>query len=165
MKNLASIFLIINFKSVLIALLAVVATWLSLEFDITADFPLTIISTAVIFPIVFSIGHAYKRREATLDDYGTIKAHGRAIYFAARDWLPQRSDERLRHVEGALEHQPPNYQPSTSETYTRVNPKICGRMKKRFMPPFQRFRFLLNACAMKGCRAVSARVAINIFRK
>jgi len=60
------------------------------------------VTIVVVFPIVFSIGGAYKRRETVLDDYGALKAHGRAIYFATRDWLedptPQvldRAKERL----------------------------------------------------------------------
>ncbi len=96
--------LIVNWKTLGIAILGVFATWFSLRLNLVADYPLTIISTAVIFPIVFSIGHAYKRRESALDDYGTIKAHGRALYFAARDWLPDQSDDRLRHVELVLVH-------------------------------------------------------------
>ena len=37
-----------------------------------------------------------------------IKAHGRAIYFAARDWLPDSDEatkaERLAHIERVLAH-------------------------------------------------------------
>lgn len=102
MYRLSSIFLIINLKSLLIAALAVLSTWICLKYNIQADYPLTIISTAIIFPIVFSIGHAYKRRENALDDYGSIKAHGRALYFAARDWLPEGNDTRISHIETAL---------------------------------------------------------------
>jgi hypothetical protein len=36
-------------------------------------------ATAIVFPIVFSINSAYKRREAVLDDYAALKAHGRNI--------------------------------------------------------------------------------------
>lgn len=102
MERIAQLGLIINWKSLLIVLLAILSTAISLQYNILADFPLTMISTAIVFPIVFSIGHAYKRRENALDDYGTIKAHGRAIYFAARDWLPEENDDRLRHVERVL---------------------------------------------------------------
>ncbi len=102
LDRISRIGLIVNFKTLGIAILAVFATWFSLRLNLVADYPLTIISTAVIFPIVFSIGHAYKRREAALDDYGTIKAHGRAIYFASRDWLPERSEDRIAHLEGIL---------------------------------------------------------------
>ena len=103
MKRLTSIFLIINLKSLIIAGFAVLSTWLCLRYDIRGDFPLTMISTAIVFPIVFSIGHAYKRRENALDKYGALKAHGRALYYAARDWLPTHEDEdRIAHIESIL---------------------------------------------------------------
>ncbi len=102
LERISRIGLIVNWKTLGVAILAIFATWFSLKLNLVADYPLTIISTAVIFPIVFSIGHAYKRREAALDDYGTIKAHGRAIYFAARDWLPEENEDRIKHLEGAL---------------------------------------------------------------
>jgi predicted membrane chloride channel (bestrophin family) len=94
--------LILNARTLRIAILAVLATWVSLQLGLVADFPMTIISTAVIFPIVFTIGNAYKRREKVLDDYGNIKAHGRALFFAARDWLDDSSDPRMRQIENAM---------------------------------------------------------------
>ena len=107
-ERVSRIGLVINTKSLLIVILAIISTWASLKLNLIADYPLTIISTAVIFPIVFSIGHAYKRREAALDDYGTIKAHGRALYFAARDWLPDEDktakEQRLLRIETAMAH-------------------------------------------------------------
>jgi hypothetical protein len=71
----------------------VLSTYLCRRYDVTADFPLTLVATAIIFPIVFSIGGAYKRREVALREYGGMKAHGRAIYFAARDWLNESDAE------------------------------------------------------------------------
>lgn len=102
LERLRQLKLILNARTLRISVLAVLATWLSLQFKVVADFPLTIISTAVIFPIVFSIGNAYKRREKALDDYANLKAHGRALYFAARDWVPEPRDPRLRQVEAIL---------------------------------------------------------------
>ncbi len=89
MDRVKKILLVINLKTVLITALALLSTYACRRFGITADFPLTLIATAIVFPIVFSIGGAYKRREAALDEYGSIKAHGRAIYFASRDWLEE----------------------------------------------------------------------------
>lgn len=86
LKRLRRILLIINFKTLVVTIMAVASTFLCMQYNFVADFPLTILATAVVFPIVFSIGGAYKRREAALDDYGTIKAHCRALYFASRDW-------------------------------------------------------------------------------
>lgn len=92
MRFATSLKLIVNLQTLLITVLSVTTTALCIHFDIVADFPLTLIATAVVFPIVFSIGSAYKRREAALDEYGVIKAHGRAIYFVARDWVPETDD-------------------------------------------------------------------------
>ena len=77
---------IISYRTFLIIALGVASTFICLTFNIKADFPLTLMATAVIFPIVFSIGGAYKRREVALDHYGALKANGQAIFYAARDW-------------------------------------------------------------------------------
>ncbi|OUR98113.1 hypothetical protein A9Q86_13715 [Flavobacteriales bacterium 33_180_T64] len=86
-KLIKRVGLIINLKTLIITGLAVASTAFCLHFKIKADFPLTLIGTAIVFPIVFSIGGAYKRREVALDEYGSIKAHGRALYFAVSHWL------------------------------------------------------------------------------
>lgn len=93
---------IIDLKSLLVSGLAILSTWLCLRLGLTADFPLTLIATAIVFPLVFSISTAYKRREKALEDYGNIKAHGRALYLAARDWLPEASDSRTAEVRDIL---------------------------------------------------------------
>lgn len=101
-KRLKTIILIINAKAIFIAALAVLSTYVCLKWGITANFPLTLIATAIVFPIVFSINSAYKRREAALDDYGTLKAHGRAIYFATRDWLDDTDAVKQERCRGLL---------------------------------------------------------------
>jgi predicted membrane chloride channel (bestrophin family) len=71
-----------------VALMLVIgSTVLSLYFNWKVDFPLTIIGIAIVFPIVFSIGGAYKRREAALAQYAIMKSMGRVMYLASRDWL------------------------------------------------------------------------------
>ena len=45
------------------------------------------------------------RREAVLDDYAALKAHGRAIYYATRDWLEETDadkQERCRNLLGEM---------------------------------------------------------------
>lgn len=93
MRHLKRVTAIISLKSLLIAGLAIASMVVCQKLGLEAGFPLTLIATAVIFPIVFSINGAYKRREAALQDYGEIKAHGRAIYFAVRDWLAERDPD------------------------------------------------------------------------
>ena len=93
LQRLKTIALIINFQAIVVGSLAVLSTYLCIRYDITANFPLTLLATAIVFPIVFSINSAYKRREVVLDDYGSLKSHGRAIFFAARDWLEDSGPE------------------------------------------------------------------------
>ncbi len=89
------IFQIINFKTVIISVLACLSTYLCIKYNIKADYPLALVATAVIFPIVFSINGAYKRREKALSDYAVIKSHGRAIYLAAKHWGPDPKPESI----------------------------------------------------------------------
>lgn len=87
MKILRSLYLIINYKTFIVTILAVVSTWLCNRYKIIADFPLTLIGIAMVFPVVFSIDSAYKRRERALWMLSDFKAHVLAIYLASRDWL------------------------------------------------------------------------------
>lgn len=89
------ILLIINLQTLVISALAVISTALCIHFKYEADFPLTLIATSIIFPIVFSIGGAYKRREAALKEYAAIKGYLRAIFFVARDWMENPKPENI----------------------------------------------------------------------
>ena len=95
LKAIKRLSLIINAKTGIVTALAVISTFLCDLYDLTANFPITLITIAIIFPVVFSIGGAYKRRESALDEYGSLKSHGRAIYFATRDWIDSPSEETL----------------------------------------------------------------------
>jgi hypothetical protein len=101
-RRLKTVAFIISIKAIVISTLAVLSTYLCLRWDISANYPLTLIATAIVFPIVFSINSAYKRRESVLDDYASMKAHGRAIYFATRDWLDNTTDDKQQKCRSLL---------------------------------------------------------------
>ena len=103
LKKIKRVGLIINYKTLIIAILSLLSTMICRHFELTADFPLSLIATAIIFPIVFSIGGAYKRREVALDEYGSIKAHGRALYFATIHWLENPPKELSLELRGHLQ--------------------------------------------------------------
>jgi predicted membrane chloride channel (bestrophin family) len=102
MQRLLSLTQIVNLKSLFIAALALVSTWVCLRFGIVADFPLTLIATAIVFPLVFSISTAYARREKALEEYGSLKAHGRSLYLASRYWVSETSARRDAELKDAL---------------------------------------------------------------
>jgi hypothetical protein len=95
-------FLIVNLQTLIISILAVASTAVCIRYKYEADFPLTLIATSIVFPIVFSIGGAYKRREAALKEYAAIKGYMRAIYFVTRDWLPNPKKENVTKMENII---------------------------------------------------------------
>jgi len=96
MKNyIRRFFLILNIQTLIISGLAVASTAICIHYNYIAEFPLTLVATSIIFPIVFSIGGAYKRREAALREYAAIKGYLRSIFFVSRDWLENPKPENV----------------------------------------------------------------------
>lgn len=102
MKQIRQFLLIVNFKTLIISGLAVISTAICIHFKFEAEFPLTLVSTSIVFPIVFSIGGAYKRREAALREYAAIKGYLRAIYFVSRDWIDKPKLENITKMNGII---------------------------------------------------------------
>lgn len=89
MKLIRSFTAIINYKTLIVTVLSVVSTWLCYRYQLTAKFPDMLVGVAIVFPVVFSIGSAYNRRETALQKLSDFKGHAVAIYFAAKDWSGQ----------------------------------------------------------------------------
>lgn len=87
MKTFRSIYLIINYKTIIVTLLSLISTWLCMRYNIVADFPLTLVGIAIVFPVVFSIDSAYDRRERALQQLADFEAHLTALHVATRDWI------------------------------------------------------------------------------
>lgn len=94
MKNvLKSFFLIINYKTLIITTLAVVSSEICFNLGLTAKFPDMLVGVAIVFPVVFSIGSAYNRRETALQRFSDFKGHAMAIYYATRDWTSNKEND------------------------------------------------------------------------
>lgn len=91
-KVLKSFFLIINYKTLIITTLSVISTYLCYRFGLTAKFPDMLVGVAIVFPVVFSIGSAYSRRESALQRFSDFKGHAIAIFYAARDWTTEKDN-------------------------------------------------------------------------
>jgi len=102
MKLLRSRYLIINYKTFIVTILSLVSTWLCEYYQIKADFPLNLVALAIVFPVVFSIDSAYKRRERALGYLAEFKGHCVAIYQASRDWIDNDKPEFREQVKSNL---------------------------------------------------------------
>lgn len=89
-KVLKSFLLIINYKTLIITTLSVISTYVCYRLGFTAKFPDMLVGVAIVFPVVFSIGSAYNRRESALQRFSDFKGHALAIYYATRDWTPDK---------------------------------------------------------------------------
>lgn len=87
---------IVNVQTLVVIVLAFVSTYFCFTFGFYADLPTGLIGIAIIFPIVFSINAAYRRREEALKYFASLKAHLIALYYAHRDWVPENSDHKIR---------------------------------------------------------------------
>ncbi len=95
MRIVRSLYLIINYKTFLVTALSLVSTWLCTKYNYKADFPLTLVGIAIVFPVVFSIDSAYKRRERALMLLADLEAHLVALNMAAKDWLRNMDNDFL----------------------------------------------------------------------
>jgi hypothetical protein len=92
-RLIKSFALIINYKTFIITALAVLSTYFCSYYDLTAKFPDMLVGVAIVFPVVFSIGSAYTRRETALQRYADFKGHAIAIFYATRDWTTQKEND------------------------------------------------------------------------
>src|SRR6187431_212358 len=92
-RILKSFFLIINYKTLIVTALSVISTYLCFNLGLTAKFPDMLVGVAIVFPVVFSIGSAYTRRETALQRFSDFKGHAIAIYYASRDWTTEKDGE------------------------------------------------------------------------
>lgn len=96
---LRSFFLIINYKTLIITALAVISSFLCYKYGLTAKFPDMLVGVAIVFPVVFSIGSAYNRRETALQRFSDFKGYAIAIYYATRDWTSNKDHDLPQRVQ------------------------------------------------------------------
>ncbi len=90
---LRSLLLIINYKTFVVTTLSVISTYVCFHLGLTAKFPDMLVGVAIVFPVVFSIGSAYTRRETALQRLADFRGHAVAVFFATRDWTTQKEND------------------------------------------------------------------------
>ncbi len=95
-KVLKSFLMIINYKTLVITALSIISTYVCYRLGLTAKFPDMLVGVAIVFPVVFSIGSAYNRRETALQRFSDFKGHAIVIFYATRDWTSDK-DHDLHH--------------------------------------------------------------------
>ncbi len=126
--------LIINWKTYVLTLLAVLCSYLCFTFGLTAKFPDMLVGVAIVFPVVFSIGSAYNRRETALQRWADFRGHAIAIYYATRDWPSDQNNdlaERTRELTTEMVHK-------TKELLTLKNKDKWEKKEEEFYQLFSK---------------------------
>lgn len=74
-------FTVINYRTLISVVISIIATWLAYRFKLIFNLDLTLISVAVVFPLVFTLGSAFQRREKALEHLGRAKGALSAIKY------------------------------------------------------------------------------------
>lgn len=89
---------VLDYQTLIIVLLSLASTYICLELEIIVEMPTGLVGIAIVFPIVFSINAAYRRREEALSYLANLKAAAISLYYAHRDWLPEENNEHAKRI-------------------------------------------------------------------
>jgi len=87
----------LNYRTLISLVISIFATWLSYKYDLKFNLDLTLISVAVVFPLVFTLGSAFQRRDKALEHLSRAKAALATIYYSftqARE-MPEKTKEKI----------------------------------------------------------------------
>ena len=118
----------VSVQTAIVISLACLATYLCIRFEVAVDLPTALIGIAIVFPIVFSINAAYRRREEALGYFASLKSHAISLFYAHRDWIPKSEPEHADRMKQLIEHllqsinqcltNPINHDESVKQIYT-----------------------------------------------
>jgi hypothetical protein len=111
-KTLRSFARIVDYQTVTVASLAMLATFVAYKMGWAMQLPEGLIAIAIIFPLGFAINAAFARREKVLEAYASLKGAAVMLYFQHRDWLDPVVPEvleRSRVLTRGLMHEINNY--------------------------------------------------------
>lgn len=147
MKNvLKSFLLIINYKTLIITTLSVISTYVCYRLGFTAKFPDMLVGVAIVFPVVFSIGSAYNRRESALQRFSDFKGHAIAIFYATRDWTTDKDHNLPREVRDLITEM----MAIMRKMFASTNRNQLQENERRIYAHFSRLSGITNAMRAHG---------------
>ena len=87
---------IINFKTLIAVLISIGILFLAGKYNIDYEIDLTLISIAIIFPLVFCIRSAFRRREKALEHLSQFRSNLRTIEHYLK--MSKLTDEKLKEL-------------------------------------------------------------------
>jgi hypothetical protein len=103
MKNnvLKQYSVVLNTRTIVVVLISVIITFLCYRLNINFNVDLTLISIAVIFPLVFTIRGSFRRREKALEHLSQFRSAIKTINYFFES-TPKLTDELKAEISGIL---------------------------------------------------------------
>ena len=97
----------LNFRTLISVIISLIATWIAYKYNLTFNLDLTLISIADVFPLVFTLGSAFQRREKALEHLGRAKGSLAAIKYIfsvskAPETEKKKIDNQVKEVKSEL---------------------------------------------------------------
>ena len=94
---------IISLQTFVVIGLSCIATAVCIWREVFIELPSALIGIAIVFPIVFSINAAYRRREEALNHFASLKGHAVSLFYAHRDWVPKEDQAHQERMKTLIE--------------------------------------------------------------
>ncbi len=91
---------ILNFRTIIALVIAVITLWVSYVFNLSYNIDLTLLSIAIIFPLVFNIRGSFKRRERALEYLSQFRSALLTLnyYFNNAPKLPENDKREITSI-------------------------------------------------------------------
>ncbi len=91
---------IINYRTLISLAIAIVMLYLSFTYDISYHIDLTLLSIAIIFPLVFNIRGSFRRREKALEHLSQFRSSLKTIhyFFMSAPKLAENEKEEIANI-------------------------------------------------------------------
>ena len=98
MKTLRNFLYIVELNTLVVPMLSMICTFLCRKINFIFEIPTNLVGIAVIFPLVFSIASAYKRREQALRSFALLKSSLASLHLAYRNCLDMDGNHTKEHA-------------------------------------------------------------------
>jgi len=122
---------ILDKKTGYVFLLCIVITYFCLQFNFSYDMNVTLFSIAVIFPLVFTIREAFRKRTSVISLLSVFKSSLNSIYycFASNNKLSDENKQIVAEILHAISHLFFDALTGTENNVQKVNSKLSEVMK------------------------------------
>ncbi len=90
----------INIRTLIVTIISLVTVFVCYRFNISFDIDLTLLSIAIIFPLVFTIRGSFRRREKALEHLSQFRSALKTLYYfimSSDNILPEKREE-IEHI-------------------------------------------------------------------